>query len=88
MKIAGCNDCHTPSYMQSAGKIAEKEWLTGEQLGWRGPWGTTYPANLRLAMQKLTEDQWVKLAQTAQTAQFRPVPPSSARQCRGLFCMT
>ena len=73
VKIAGCNDCHTPGYMQSAGKVDEKQWLTGGgQLGWRGPWGTTYPANLRLAMQKLTEDQWVKLAHTAE---FRPPMP-------------
>lgn len=73
LKIAGCNDCHTPGYMQSGGKVDEKQWLTGGgQLGWRGPWGTTYPANLRLYMQKLTEDQWVKLAHTAE---FRPPMP-------------
>lgn len=71
-KIAGCNDCHTPGYMQSGGKVAEKLWLTGDQLGWRGPWGTTYPANLRLVMQKLTEEQWLKIAKTAE---FRPPMP-------------
>lgn len=72
VQIAGCNDCHTPGYMQTAGKVPEKLWLTGEQLGWRGPWGTTYPSNLRLYMQKLSEDQWVKVAKTAQ---FRPPMP-------------
>lgn len=25
VKIAGCNDCHTPGYMQSAGKVDEKQ---------------------------------------------------------------
>lgn len=72
VKIAGCNDCHTPGYAESGGKVAEKQWLTGNQLGWRGPWGTTYPANLRLAMQKLSEEQWVKLAKSAE---FRPPMP-------------
>jgi mono/diheme cytochrome c family protein len=64
VKIGGCNDCHTPNYPQSGGKVPEKDWLTGDMLGWRGPWGTTYPTNLRLYMQDLTEDQWVKKAKT------------------------
>ena len=72
VKIAGCNDCHTPGYSQTGGKVPEKQWLTGDQLGWRGPWGTTYAKNLRLAMQNLSENQWVK---TAKTAQFRPPMP-------------
>ena len=42
VKIAGCNDCHTRGYAETAGKVPEKQWLTGDQLGWRGPWGTTY----------------------------------------------
>jgi mono/diheme cytochrome c family protein len=60
--IAGCNDCHTPNYPQAGGKVAESEWLTGDALGWRGPWGTTYATNLRLYMQNLSEDEWVKKA--------------------------
>ena len=48
VKIGGCNDCHTAGYVQAGGKVPEKEWLTGDQLGWRGPWGTTYAINLRL----------------------------------------
>ena len=63
-RIGGCNDCHTPGYPQAGGKVPEKEWLTGDILGWRGPWGTTYATNLRLYMQDLTEDQWVKKAKT------------------------
>ncbi len=50
IQIAGCNDCHTANYAPSGGKVPEKEWLTGDALGWRGPWGTTYPTNLRLYM--------------------------------------
>ncbi|MFO1315122.1 MAG: cytochrome C [Burkholderiales bacterium] len=71
-KIGGCNDCHTAGYAVSGGKVAEKDWLTGDALGWRGDWGTTYPANLRLYMQGLTEAQWVRTARTLKT---RPPMP-------------
>jgi hypothetical protein len=68
--IAGCNDCHTSGYLLSNGNVPEKDWLTGDILGWRGPWGTTYPANLRLYMNSLSEDQWLQVART-----FTPRPP-------------
>jgi mono/diheme cytochrome c family protein len=64
ISIAGCNDCHTPNFAPSGGKVPESEWLTGDALGWRGPWGTTYAPNLRLTMPKLSEDHWVKQAKT------------------------
>lgn len=72
VKIAGCNDCHTPGYTQTGGKVPEKAWLTGDALGWRGPWGTTYASNLRLVLQKMDEVQWVA---TAKSAQYRPPMP-------------
>jgi mono/diheme cytochrome c family protein len=72
VKIAGCNDCHTPGYAMSGGKVPESQWLVGDKLGWRGPWGTTYPTNLRLYMRDLTEEKWVKTARTIQT---RPPMP-------------
>lgn len=62
VQVCGCNDCHTPGYMMSEGKIPEELWLTGDTFGWRGPWGTTYAANLRLLMQDYTEDAWVTFA--------------------------
>ena len=64
VQIAGCNDCHTPGYTSSAGKVEEKLWLTGDQLGWRGPWGTTYASNLRLLVKDMSADQFVKLARS------------------------
>lgn len=64
VKLGGCNDCHTPEFGMKGGQVPEKEWLTGDSLGWRGPWGTTYPTNLRLYMAQLSEDQWVKAART------------------------
>ena len=68
--ITGCNDCHTPGYAQTNGKVPEKQWLTGDMLGWRGPWGTTYPTNLRLYFNGISENEWVKIART-----FEPRPP-------------
>ncbi len=70
--IAGCNDCHTPGYLLSEGKVPEKLWLTGDTFGWRGPWGTTYAANLRIFVNAMTEAQWVK---TARTLKARPPMP-------------
>ena len=49
--IGGCNDCHTAGYAMTNGKVPEKDWLAGDRLGWRGPWGTTYAVNLRQYMQ-------------------------------------
>lgn len=68
---SGCNDCHTPGYMQKDGKVPESEWLTGESMGWQGPWGTTYAANLRLMMSQMTEQQWLARAHGS----FRPPMP-------------
>jgi mono/diheme cytochrome c family protein len=72
VQIAGCNDCHTAGYAPAGGKVPEQEWLKGDALGWRGPWGTTYPANLRRFMQGVTEDQWLKYARTTE---LRPPMP-------------
>jgi mono/diheme cytochrome c family protein len=70
--IAGCNDCHTAGYAMTNGKVPEKDWLMGDSLGWRGPWGTTYAVNLRQYMQTLTEAEWVAKAETLVT---RPPMP-------------
>jgi mono/diheme cytochrome c family protein len=72
VKISGCNDCHTPGYVQQGGTVPETLWLTGDNLGWSGPWGTTYAANLRLFMNSRTEKQWVTFARTMKT---RPPMP-------------
>lgn len=72
VKITSCNNCHTPGWAQTGGKVEEKLWLTGDPLGYRGPWGTTYASNLRLYVQALTEDEWVK---TLHVAEYRPPMP-------------
>jgi mono/diheme cytochrome c family protein len=42
--IAGCNDCHTPGGIY--GKPDFQRTLSGSELGWTGPWGTSYARNL------------------------------------------
>lgn len=64
VEIGGCNDCHTAGYAMSNGKVPEKQWLMGDQLGWQGPWGTTYAPNLRLSLSKMTEAQWLRFARS------------------------
>jgi mono/diheme cytochrome c family protein len=72
VEITGCNDCHTAGYAEAGGKTPEADWLKGDTLGYRGPWGTTYPTNLRLSVNRLTEEQWLKYAKNLQT---RPPMP-------------
>lgn len=63
-RIAGCNDCHTAGYPETAGNIPRDQWLTGVNVGFQGPWGTTYPANLRLYFADLGEEQWLARARS------------------------
>ena len=69
--IGGCNDCHTPGYMEKGPAVPENQWLTGVPVGFQGPWGTTYPANLRLVVKDMTEAQWV---QHARQERMPPMP--------------
>jgi len=62
VQITGCNDCHTEGYAKSGGQVDEANWLLGDRLGWRGPWGTTYASNLRLAVKDMTAEQFVARA--------------------------
>src|SRR6187401_2398344 len=61
VRIGGCNDCHTPRFMELGEKVPESEWLTGTALGWRGPWGTSYPMNLRKQLAAWDNaGEWIK----------------------------
>lgn len=42
--VAGCGDCHTPGTLFGAPDTTRL--LSGSDMGWTGPWGTTYPRNL------------------------------------------
>lgn len=57
--VSGCNDCHTPGYGEAAGATPPSAWLTGNAVGFQGPWGTSYPSNLRLLVRTMSEDQWL-----------------------------
>jgi mono/diheme cytochrome c family protein len=70
VEVTGCNDCHTPGYTAKAGEVRENLWLTGDTLGWSGPWGTTYATNLRLYMANMTQAQWLAHARS-----MKPRPP-------------
>jgi hypothetical protein len=61
IRAGGCNDCHTPGFMQKGEQVPESLWLTGVPVGWRGPWGTTYASNLRLFIKPFTEEQFVEV---------------------------
>jgi mono/diheme cytochrome c family protein len=41
---SGCIDCHTPGTLFGAPDFSRM--LSGSELGWQGPWGTTYARNL------------------------------------------
>ncbi len=75
VRIAGCNDCHTPGYAEAQGKVDKGGWLIGSPMGFHGPWGTTYASNLRLRMQQLTEAQWLEYSANLRT---RPIMPDFA----------
>lgn len=70
--ISGCNDCHTAGFAASGGAVAEADWLLGDSLGYRGPWGTTYPSNLREHASRYSEAEWVGLMKNLRT---RPPMP-------------
>lgn len=70
VQVAGCNDCHTPNYGAKNGRVDDRLWLTGDSVGWQGPWGTTYATNLRLLFARMSEQQWLHHART-----MEPRPP-------------
>lgn len=70
--ITGCHDCHTAGYAPSGGKLDPATALTGDVVGFQGPWGTTYPANLRLTVSNMDEAAFVDYAKNLQT---RPPMP-------------
>lgn len=62
VRLGGCNDCHTAGYAEAGGNVPKTQWLQGQPVGFQGPWGVSYPANLRLRINALSEEQWVAAA--------------------------
>lgn len=75
VRISGCNDCHTAGYPEAQGNIEKAQWLTGSPVGFRGPWGTTYAANLRMKLADMDEAQWLDYSGKLRT---RPMMPDFA----------
>jgi mono/diheme cytochrome c family protein len=88
IKIGGCNDCHTAGYAPTGGKVPEAQWLTGDILGFNGPWGTTYPTNLRLYFQDMAEAEWLKKGRSLSSRPPMPwfnVRAMSASDLRAMY---
>lgn len=69
-KIGGCHDCHTPGFAEASGVLDPAVALIGNPVGYQGPWGTTYAANLRLVAREYSEDDFVSHLKT-----FKTMPP-------------
>jgi mono/diheme cytochrome c family protein len=63
--VGSCNDCHTQGWVESKGTIPPADRFAGLNVGFRGPWGTSYGKNLRTVVQRQSEDHWVKVLTTA-----------------------
>lgn len=67
VQLMGCNDCHTPRFGELSGNVPEKDHLIGTSLGFKGPWGTSYPSNLRNTAANMSESQWIKYMKEIKT---------------------
>ena len=85
VKIGGCNDCHTPGFaMTNGASPGEAEWLTGDSVGSSGPWGVSYPSNLRLSFSNMDEQQFIELARAGQGRPPMPWPSLKAMSDKDL----
>jgi mono/diheme cytochrome c family protein len=75
--VVGCNDCHTPGALFGAPDMRRQ--LAGSELGWTGPWGTSYPANLTpdssTGIGKYSEDDIVNTIRKGVKPSGAPVLP-------------
>ena len=65
--IGGCHDCHTEGFAASGGQVDPEKALKGSAVGFQGPWGTTYPANLRLVLSTMSEGEFVSYSRALKT---------------------
>lgn len=75
--VTGCGDCHTPGSLFGGPDMQRK--LSGSELGWTGPWGTTYARNLtpdnETGIGKWSEDDIVKAFRLGQRPDGSPLLP-------------
>jgi mono/diheme cytochrome c family protein len=65
MTVASCHDCHTAGWTEKKGNVPKEDQLTGNPVGYYGPWGTVYAKNLRQIADRQSEDHWVEVMRTA-----------------------
>lgn len=65
-ELGGCHDCHTPGWAQTGGQVPAQALLVGSDVGFRGPWGTSYPGNLRVVAASMTADEWADMLRSRQ----------------------
>jgi mono/diheme cytochrome c family protein len=78
VKTSGvCKDCHTPGGMYGAPDASRQ--LAGSELGWTGPWGTSYASNLtpdpETGIGSWSEEDIVKAIQKGVKPDGTPVLP-------------
>ena len=73
--VGSCNDCHTQGWSESEGKVPPADRFAGFNVGFRGPWGTTYGKNLRTVVQRQSEDHWVEVLKTSDGGDGKPPMP-------------
>ena len=71
-------------WIYAAASPAEAEWLTGDAVGFSGPWGVSYPANLRLSFQNMDEAQFIEMARAGEGRPPMPWPSLKAMSDRDL----
>ena len=75
--VSGCHDCHTPGVMYGTPDMARA--LSGSEVGWEGPWGTSYPRNLtpdpETGLGRYTEDQIVAALKGGRRLDGAPMLP-------------
>ena len=79
VQFGACNDCHTPGWREGFGDVPLAKWMTGSSIGFRGPWGTVYPTNVRQRFFEITENQWLSEIQLREGH-----PPMTWHDLRGL----
>jgi mono/diheme cytochrome c family protein len=73
--VGSCNDCHTQGWAETQGKVPPADRLAGLNVGFRGPWGTSYGKNLRTVVQRQSEDHWVEVLRTSDGGDGKPPMP-------------
>src|SRR5262245_9422850 len=76
MTAMPCVDCHTPGTLYGAPDTTRM--YSGSELGWTGPWGVVYPANLTpdsTGLAAWTEDQIATAIRTGNRPDGRQLAP-------------